>query len=306
MSNESFGLLELGSNSLKFYLVEPKEGGGHAIKAHKVPWRVAHELFCRGSLGEQGLEEMVAAIRSVERVSEGVKLSSMIAVATGVFRELANISEVAVKVKADTGIRVRVIDGQDEARLMARSLRMEKREGSVLVCDLGGATTEWVRLQDGSLKGLGSLPLGAIRNEYRFRTLKGDPQGYLEASARGCDEALRGLEAPAGTAVLATGGTARAAAACAGKDRIPAGELREMIRRVLRDGPPASLKPERQAVLVPGLIILDRIVERCRSAHLEHTEHCVRDGMAFRLVQLLGVYRRDDLHATLLLNTRPA
>jgi exopolyphosphatase/guanosine-5'-triphosphate,3'-diphosphate pyrophosphatase len=299
-----FGLLELGSNSLKLYLVKPQPDGGHTIKAHKVPWRVAHDYFSVGRLEEKTTREMVAAIRALEHVSEGLKLAGMIAVATGVFRELKDIGSLADRIKSDAGLRLRVITGEDEARLMACGFPRGSRTGSVLLCDLGGATTEWARLVDGEIQGLGSLPLGAIRNEYAFRRWKGDTAKYLALSRQACDSALEAVEAPAGTAVLATGGTAKAAAACAGKDVVPAAELSELVQRVASRGPPDTLKPERRAVLLPGLVILERVVVHCGAPALEHTQTSVRDGMAERLVHLLGTYRREDLHATLLLYTR--
>jgi exopolyphosphatase/pppGpp-phosphohydrolase len=66
------------------------------------------------------------------------------------------------------------------------------------------------------------------------------------------------------------------------------------------------LRPERQAVFLPGLVILERILVRTGAAAIEHAMTSVRDGMAERLIQLLGTHRRQDLHSTLLLHTRGA
>lgn len=304
MGEKPFGLLELGSNSLKFYLVEVAPGGGHTIKTHKFPWRIAHDFFSTGRIGDATVLEMLAAIRGVEKISEGVPLSSMLAVATGVFRELPDILTLAARVKAEAGIRLRVITGEDEARLMAKGFPAQKHKGSVLLCDLGGATTEWAWIQDGTARGWGSLPLGAIRCEYRFRKLKADAASYLRESRKHCDTALERLKVAPATAVMATGGTARAASAVVGRTSIPIEDLRQLAERVLSNGPPADLRPERQAVLLPGLIILERICTRCGAVALDYAQTSVRDGMAERLIHLLGSYRRQDLHSTLLLHTR--
>src|SRR4030095_3499734 len=262
MSDRPYGLIEMGSNSLKFYLVEIVRDG-FSVKTHKVPWKIAHEFFSAGRIGETAFQDVVTSIRSVEKVSGGVPLKNMLSIATGVFREVPDIKALASRVEAETGVRVRVITGEDEAKLMAKAFPKEKRAKLAVLADLGGATTEWAAIDGGDVRACGSLPLGAIRNEYRFRRLRSDPERYLAESAEHCDAVLAPVSAPGGASVLATGGTAKAVAACLEKDVVPAGELRELLLRVAREGAPEVLKPERRAVFLPGLVILERLVARC-------------------------------------------
>jgi exopolyphosphatase / guanosine-5'-triphosphate,3'-diphosphate pyrophosphatase len=301
---EPFGLLEFGSNSLKFYLVRLEAGGRPTIKTHKRPWRVAHAFFTEGRLDEDANRELIATLCSMESVSEGLRLSSMLAVATGVFRELPDLGALAARVRAETGVRLRVISGEDEAKLMARSFLLAGRGGAFLLCDLGGATLEWAFIEQGTQLKCGSLPLGAIRNEHLFRRLRGNPESYLRESALFCDSRLAVLPAVPGTAILATGGTARALNSCLGTSRIALVDLQALIRQVAREGAPASLKPERREVFLPGLVILERLLLRLGSDSMESAPISVRDGMACRLIQLLGSRARADLHSTLLLHTR--
>ncbi|HVR75010.1 MAG TPA: hypothetical protein VMT52_11785, partial [Planctomycetota bacterium] len=297
MMEKPFGLLELGSNSLKFYLVTPAPSGGHMLRTHKFPWTVAHDFFSTGSFSPSTLDAVLKTLHKVEEVSEGVPPATMLAVATGVFRELPGITELGTRMKEETGIRLRVISGEDEAKLMAKCLPREESEASILLCDVGGATTEWAWIERGTGKAWGSLPLGAIRNQYRFRGIQGSPS-YLGESVRRTDEVLSSLIVPpAGTRIMATGGTAKAAARVTGSDIVSLDELRILIETVLHEGPPPVLRPERQAVFLPGLVILERILVRTGTAALEHALTSVRDGMAERLIQLLGSHRREDLHS---------
>ncbi len=64
------------------------------------------------------------------------------------------------------------------------------------------------------------------------------------------------------------------------------------------------MQPARREVLLPGLVILERFLARCQARALEYSKSAVRDGLAYRLIRLLGSYRREDLHATLLLRTQ--
>jgi exopolyphosphatase/pppGpp-phosphohydrolase len=304
MGENPFGLLELGSNSLKFYLVASPKGPNPSIRTYKVHWRVAHDFFLTGRLSEGSIAEVVESLRRVPPVAEGLRLSDMLAVATGVFREIDNVDELSARVKAQTGVRVRVISGEDEAKLMAKDFSEQAGGDPAFLIDLGGATMEWVWFKEGRSKACGSLPLGAIRNEYAFRHLRDEPERYLEESAAHCDRLLAPLPFEETTRAVATGGTAKALARCAGSDAVPIDTLKGLAARVAREGPPPDLKPSRQAVFLPGLVILWRVAARCGASSLTYGKTCVRNGMAGRLIRLLGTHRRQDLHATLLLNTR--
>ncbi len=298
-----FGLLELGSNSLKFYMVRSGARGVPEIETRKIPWRVAHDFFRLGELGPGARGEIIEALKTIEPYAEGLPLSGMLALATGVFREIPDFENVAAEAKRETGIRIRVISGKDEANLMAKAFRPHAGDGSLFLFDLGGATTEWAWFEKGSVRECGSLRLGAIRNSY----LPGGPgengAAYLPQLSDRCDETLTELPFSGSLEAVGTGGTVKAAARCLGSERFTIEELDALIRQILKNGPPSTLKPARRAVFLPGLVIVRRIAERCRSPYVLYGKASVRSGMAGRLVRLLGTHRRRDLHATLLLHS---
>ena len=160
MDRTPFGLLEFGSNSLKFYLVGKPVGGQHPIDTHKFPWRVAHDYYRAGATGGAADEEILTSLRDVQKVARGLPLDGMLAVATGVFRELSTIDQIVGRVMSETGVRIRVISGSDEAQLMARGFREYSDERPVLFCDLGGATMEWAYLKDEDRGKWGASPWG--------------------------------------------------------------------------------------------------------------------------------------------------
>ncbi len=302
MSRRQYGLFELGSNSLKFYRVSKELDGTHSIETTKVPWRVAHEFFTEPALRVEMVNEVLSAIRTASSHSEGLPLEKCLCLATGVFRELPEMRDLAERVQSETGVRVRVIGGRDEAKLMARTFTAPASE-TVLLGDLGGATTEWARIDAGRLRDCGSVRLGAIRNHCRFARYRRSPEEFARRNREYCDAALAELPISPPTRVLATGGTAKALARISGSDSIAVSQLRDWIDRVARHGAPEELDPSRREVLLPGLFILERLAERCGASAVEYARTSVREGMANRLVNLLDKRRPDDLHATLLLHT---
>ncbi|HTM19496.1 MAG TPA: hypothetical protein VL172_03280 [Kofleriaceae bacterium] len=295
-----FALIEMGSNSLKLYLVPPAADAAE-IETLKFSWPIGHELYRGGGLSPASADQVLDCVIQAGRVTVERGAAGVLAIATGVFRELPDLDALAARIEAETGIRPRVISGQDEAALMARGFRELAIAAPAVMVDLGGASLEWAWMPQAGTVRSGSLPLGAIRNKYRFADREGDPAGYLEASRAHCDQALATLPITGRARVVATGGTAEAMAACVGREQVTAAELDALIERVQRDGAPAELKPARRPVLLPGLIILSRVIARCGADRIAYGTSAVRQGMVRRLIQLLERFPPGQLRATQLL-----
>ncbi len=301
-SQQLFGLLEMGSNSLKLYLVdmEPLEA---TIETLKFPWRIAHHFFATGELSPSAAREIVTRLEEARAQSRGLDFSSVLTIATGMFREIDNLDEVTAMVKREVGVRIRVISGADEATLMSRGFRALPLSAPAMLCDLGGATMEWVWLGGAGESTCGSEPLGAIRNQYRFAALASDPATYVSASADHCDRVLAGLPSASSPQLVTTGGTARALALVAASDTVATTTIAELVDRVAEHGPPESVLSPRREVFLPGLIVLWRVALHCGATTLQYGTSAVRHGMVVRLLQLLEKYEPKQLHATQLLRS---
>src|SRR5262245_8611513 len=109
----------MGSNSLKLYLVPPA-AGPEGIETLKYPWPIGHEMYGGGGLSPATADRVVECVAEAGRVTDERGAAGVLAIATGVFRELPDLDALAARIEAETGIRPRVISGQDEAALMAR------------------------------------------------------------------------------------------------------------------------------------------------------------------------------------------
>lgn len=298
-AHEVFALVEMGSNSLKLYLVPRGADAATTIETLKFPWRIGHDLFA-GQAGAATADQVIERVVAARRELSGRPVVGVLAIATGVFRELPELDDLARRIEAETGIRPRVISGQDEAALMARGFRELAIAPPAVMVDLGGASLEWAWLPASGSQRSGSLPLGAIRNQYRFAALEGTAE-HRRAAAAHCDQLLAPLPIVAPARVVATGGTAEALASVVGREQVTAAELDAVIEQVERDGPPAQLKPGRKPVFLSGLIILSRVVARCGAGGLAYGTSAVRLGMVRRLIQLLDQFPPSQLRATQLL-----
>jgi exopolyphosphatase/guanosine-5'-triphosphate,3'-diphosphate pyrophosphatase len=288
----------MGSNSLKLYLVPRGDG---PVETVKFPWRVAHDHYRAGVLDPATADEVVERVRQAARLLEERHASGTLAIATGVFRELAELDAIAERLVGETGVRPRVISGADEAALMARGFREIGIGAPAVMCDLGGGSLEWAFEPPSGEVTSGSLPLGAIRCTYRFARAEPASDAYLSEAHAYCDALLAPLPIAGPARLVATGGTAEALATVVGHGRVRGARIDALVERVRREGPPAGLGPARRPVFLAGLVILSRVAARCGSDGLEYGTSAVRIGMVRRLVQLLERFAPAALHATQLL-----
>ena len=301
MQRSPLHLLELGSNSLKFYQVTQTPEHEYTIETHKVPWRVAHLHFANDAQPESAfVDEVLRAMAQVRELAPSATLDSALCLATGVFRESGATRTVAHRMREIFGVRLRVISGHDEARLMARGYTPQQ-DGTEVLVDLGGATAEWAVFEHGQKPKYGSLPLGAIRMHCAGQR---DANAYAETCGRACAEACEGLPSKDAKRLLVTGGSGKALAADVGSPRVASARLAETIERVIAKGPPPEQAPARQEVYLAGLLALEALLQRSGAPELEYNASSVREGMASRLVTLLKKKDAKDLHATLLLETK--
>ncbi len=113
---------------------------------------------------------------------------SVRAVATSAVREAANGEEFLREVERTTDLRLEIISGSEEARLIARGVlsSFETSPARVALVDIGGGSTE-ISLVDGATRFCGSVPLGSVRMTERY--CQSDP--LLPGHERSMREAIR-------------------------------------------------------------------------------------------------------------------
>ncbi len=162
--------IDIGSNSIKMTIgCANREGGFDQLDWASEVVRLGHGLDRTGLLDEDRIK---AAIETLTRFATQARergATRIVAVATEATRAAANGATFLDRVRDQTGIDVRVVDGQAEAALTFRGLAADMNlTGSVLVADIGGGSTELIAARDGVMRAAQSLPLGSGRLTDRF------------------------------------------------------------------------------------------------------------------------------------------
>jgi exopolyphosphatase / guanosine-5'-triphosphate,3'-diphosphate pyrophosphatase len=213
------GVLDVGSNTVHLLVVEAHRGA-HPWPAHseKTLLRLAERIGSDGRLSNDAADALVAAVGSAAQAAAEHGATEMLAFATSAVRDATNSAKVLARVKDETGVRLKVLAGPDEARLTFLAVRrwFGWSAGELLVLDIGGGSLEIAAGFDEEPELALSLPLGAGR--LSRERLAGDPPGAGRVAALQSyvDSALADVPVRSWNRATATSKTFRTLARLAG------------------------------------------------------------------------------------------
>ena len=300
--------VDLGSNSFHLLLANLVDGEPVVVD------RVREQVQLADGLDEHGQLTREARVRALEclgrfgqrlRDAPGVRVR---AVGTNTLRVGRNARQFLVAAEAALGWPIEVISGQEEARLIYLGVAHTEAddEGTRLVVDIGGGSTECILGERFEIFEVHSLFMGCVQYTRRFfrggritakamqrarvaagRELLTLERRFLEIGwqeAVGCSGTIRACEAVLVESGWSTGGVTRE-----GLDLLVA-KLLEIghVEQLALPG----LKPERAPVFVGGVAILAALFDQFGLQRLDVTQGALREGL---LYDLLGRIRHEDV-----------
>src|SRR3954453_1435416 len=139
------GALDLGSNSFHLLVVDAHpDGRFETLVQEKEMLRVGDVVSREGRITDLAAEQLIASVRRLRSLAEAAGAEEFVACATSAMREADNSSTVVDRIEARTGVRVDVISGIEEARLIFAAVQASilLEPGPALCLDLGGGSLE--------------------------------------------------------------------------------------------------------------------------------------------------------------------
>ena len=170
------GVLDVGSNTVHLLVVDAHPGARPwPAYSHKAEMRLAEHLNGDGSIARKGADRLVSFVAEALVVAEDRGVEDLLAFATSAMREAPNGTDVLDRVRTETGADLKVLPGEDEARLTFLAVRrwFGWSSGRLLALDIGGGSLEIASGLDEVPDIVASLPLGAGR--LTLDRLPGDP-----------------------------------------------------------------------------------------------------------------------------------
>lgn len=300
--------IDIGSNSIRQIVADVTRGGDiRIVDEMKAAPRLGSGVGRAHRLNDAAMRHAFEAIDRMATLARQLGAQRVEAVATSAVREAENGTQFLDRVRRRTSMPVRVLRGEDEARLGFRSAlaHFDLAVGRAVVVDIGGGSAELALSADGLIDRLISLPFGAIRLTEEF--LSGRPRRKqvrkLREHVRDTIRKLLPVKDWRGAQLIGSGGTftnlgamclARQGVPYAGRvhgTRVPREELEHIIEQLQELTPEErasvpGLNPARADIIVGGLIVAAEIMARLEARHLTVSGYGIREGLLLEMARV--------------------
>ena len=307
-----FASIDLGSNTVRYLLIEA--GGGpswRTLDEDQRVTRLGQGLAESGRLGQAPMARTSAAVIEYAERARQMGADDVLVVATSAVREAANGRDFAAGLEHACHAPVKIVSGEEEARLTVRGVLAGLRElpSPFVVFDVGGGSTEFVLWRDGEVAAATSLRLGVVplAERYpfpgpvepaRYRDLESEVRAQLAAEippaiARAQVSTLVGTAGTVTTlAAFDLGLDAYDAARVQGHRLTRAAVSRQLARlsalTVAGRGALPCLEPGRADVIVPGVAIAIAAMDGLGADTIVVSDWSLREGIVAERVAALG------------------
>ena len=270
MGKVNYAAIDIGSNAVRLLIKSIDREAVQEKKIKKVmmlrvPLRLGFDVFSIGELSEKKADKLRRLMKAFRQLMKIYDVDDYRACATSAMRDARNGRTIIKKIEKDTGIRIEIIDGQEEARMIYNNHIecMEDRLGNYMYVDVGGGSTEINLLTNGDLVWSVSYNIGTVR--MLSNAVKEGTWQQME------EELMKVTEGVAAINIIGSGGNINKLFRLADKkdkklQRLPVSSL-QTVYDVLKPLTPEerveafSLKQDRADVIVPAAEIFLKIAE---------------------------------------------
>ncbi len=157
------GVVDVGSNSVRLVVFDGAARSPAYFYNEKIMCALGAGLADTGRLNPKGRMRALAAIQRFQHLAAGMGIPPLTAVATAAVREASDGKDFCDDVLRETGLRIWVIDGAEEARLSAQGVLLGWPGSYGLVCDIGGSSMELAEISQGRVGKRISSSLGPLK-----------------------------------------------------------------------------------------------------------------------------------------------
>ncbi|MDF1707443.1 MAG: Ppx/GppA family phosphatase [Paracoccaceae bacterium] len=201
------GVVDVGSNSVRLVVFDGAARSPAYFYNEKIMCALGEGLAETGRLNPRGRIRALDALRRFQKLAEGMDIAPLTAVATAAMREAEDGPEFQALIEAETGLKLWVVDGEEEARLSAQGVLLGWPGSYGLVCDIGGASMELAEIAGGHVGRRVTSPLGPLK----LRSVPGGKKGR-KAHIKAVLENLAETLGPQKNRLFLVGGSWRAIA----------------------------------------------------------------------------------------------
>lgn len=290
--------IDIGSNAMRMVVGSiSKDRQLELVEDTREPVRLGAEVFSAGRISPGTADTAALALQRFGERARELRSEFIRTVATSALREARNRQDFLDRVAAQAGLKIEVISGEEEARLihLAVSNSINIKDKTALLIDIGGGSVELSLARRGDLVISDSLKLGTVRllkmiepgrpSARMFtRLVRGHVNGIKarlreELSAQGIDICVG-----TGGNIEALGELRCRILGARDRDRLNLEELESIIETLQKfdmDGRvrELGLKPDRADVILPAAVVLQQIMEIAELPQVRIPRVGLKDGV---------------------------
>ena len=286
--------IDIGSNSVRLVLYRLEGRAIWTVFNEKVLAGLGRDLAMTGHLSVEGAAQALVALKRFAAVIDGVRPALVFVAATAAVREAADGQTFCDTVAAETGLQIRVLSGEEEARYAALGVLAGIPDAEGVAGDLGGSSLELVRIEGGVVGRGVTLPLGpfALADDSGF-----DAERLREAIGKG----LKAVDGYKADTFYAVGGAWRTLAQVhmqmhsyplrivhqyamtADEVLTTAGLIARASKASLEKWPRVSRK--RSETLPHAALVLEGLIERLGLKRIVVSAWGVREGLLYEALE---------------------
>jgi exopolyphosphatase/guanosine-5'-triphosphate,3'-diphosphate pyrophosphatase len=255
------------------------------ISYTRIPLRLGEDVFESGKVSKNKIDDFLKTMKAFKLISEIFDVQEVRAVSTSAMREATNANKIIDSIKQETGIKIEIISGDEEASLIFSNFFAMELDLSVpfVVIDVGGGSTELSVFENGEKIASKSFNVGTLR------ILKGKSDESVWENIH--DWILKYVDLSSDHQIFGTGGNINKAHKMLGFSfEEPIGldemkELRDKLASLTIDEriDQFHMKPDRADVIVPALDIFSYILNEIGANSLMVPKVGLADGMIYEM-----------------------
>jgi len=287
------GVVDIGTNSMRLLVTDGTEEVGRWVEVTGLGRGVDRT----GTLSPDRIEESVAALARFGAEMNRAEVGKRAAIATSASRDAANREEFFDLAESALGVRPRLITGVEEARLAFAGATSQVHVASpIIVSDIGGGSTEFVRAG-----GEASYEIGSVRLTERSIPTRPAPSTEMKRARALVAGLFSEVDLQAGT-LIGVAGTWTSLAAVAqdlpeySTDRVHGHRLsRDALadtidllasKSLAETAAIAALDPKRAPVILGGALVAEGVMDILDVDEVVVSEHDTLDGVAMELLAI--------------------
>ncbi|VBB06914.1 ppx/gppa phosphatase [Lucifera butyrica] len=295
---QRIAIIDLGSNSARLIVMHIYENGAYNLIYHqKEGVRLSEGTTGENTLRPEAISRAISALKTFSHMCSLLKVDKVLAVATAAVRNATNGQEFVKLALEQTGIPLRIVSGEEEAKLGFIGVINSVDINDALLFDLGGGSTELTLIRNRRIEQSVSLPFGAVNLTEKFSTQDKVSENQLTELKIFINQKLDAYPwlKDIGLPIIGIGGTARNIAKMDQRRknypfpklhnyRLGVYSLEDLWKSIVRTsvnqrGKIPGLSSERADLIVAGTTIVKCLFDATRSPNLIISGCGIREGL---------------------------